>query len=101
MRQSLRSVLVVGVLVNLLSGCQELTGRTLGETIDDGTITAAVTSKLAHEKAANLLRIDVNTTQGTVYLNGVVENAEAKQRAAALAWEVKGVKEVVNNLKVQ
>jgi osmotically-inducible protein OsmY len=43
----------------------------------------------------------VNTTQGTVYLNGVVENAEAKQRAAALAWEVKGVKEVVNNLKLQ
>ena len=37
----------------------------------------------------------------TVYLNGVVASEDLKQRAANIAWGVKGVQAVVNNLSVK
>jgi len=85
----------------LLVGCQGVTGRTAGQTVDDATVTAAVKSKLVADRAANLTRVDVDTTNGTVYLNGVVETPEQKTRAEALARQVQGVSKVVNNLQVQ
>lgn len=39
--------------------------------------------------------------QGTVYLTGNVENDGVKARATELARGVSGVREVVNNLKIQ
>lgn len=93
-------VVLVAVLV-ALSGCRAMTGKTAGQNIDDAQITAAVKSKLVADRAANLTRVDVDTNNGTVYLNGVVETAEQKARAEQLAREAKGVKNVVNNLQVQ
>src|SRR5437764_13581 len=77
------------------------TGKTAGENIDDATITASVKAKLVADKPANLTRVDVDTNNATVYLNGVVESAEQKARAEQLAWQAKGVKSVVNNLQVK
>jgi hyperosmotically inducible protein len=45
--------------------------------------------------------VDVDTNNGTVYLNGTVDSAEQKTKAEQLAWQAKGVKSVVNNLQVQ
>ncbi len=67
----------------------------------DATITASGKSKLGADKPANLTRMDVDTNNGTVYLNGTVETAEQKTKAEQLAWQAKGVKNVVNNLQVQ
>ncbi len=92
---------LMALMALVLVGCTTLTGKTLGENIDDASITAAVKTKLAGEKATTLTRIDVDTNQGVVYLNGVVENAAMKSRAAELARQVRGVREVVNNLRVQ
>jgi len=85
----------------LISGCVALTGKTAGRNVDDATITATVKANLAAEKTETLTRIDVDTNEGIVSLNGVVENAEMKQRAAELARQTSGVKNVVNNLQVQ
>ncbi len=101
MRYALRSLSVVVLVLFALAGCQSVTGKTAGETVDDVSITAAVKTKLAEEKLSTLTRIDVDTNKGTVYLNGNVENAAMKARAAQVARQVKGVKDVVNNLKVQ
>jgi len=83
-----------------LAACQTLTGSTAGENIDDARITLAIKTKLAEEKAATLTRIGVKTVQGTVYLTGVVETEELRQRASDVANEFEGVREVVNNLRV-
>ncbi len=48
-----------------------------------------------------MTRIDVDTNQGVVYLNGIVENAAMRSRAVELARQVRGVRDVVNNLRVQ
>ena len=100
MRYALRSLSVVTLVVFALVGCQSMTGKTAGETVDDASITAAVKTKLAAEKISTLTKIDVDTNRGTVYLNGNVDTSDMKTRAADLARQVRGVREVVNNLKV-
>lgn len=95
---SIAALLIIAVVA---AGCQSLTGKSTGRTVDDASVTASVKSKLVADKAANLTRVDVDTNNGTVYLNGTVESAEQKARAEQLAWQATGVKNVVNNLQVQ
>ena len=101
MRAGIRTVAITMMLVLATAACQSMTGKSAGTSIDDATITASVKSKLVAEKAANLTRVDVDTNNGTVYLNGTVESPEQRSRAEQLAWQAKGVKSVVNNLQVQ
>ncbi|HEX9442625.1 MAG TPA: BON domain-containing protein [Candidatus Binatia bacterium] len=84
-----------------VSGCQSLTGETLGQNIDDTNITAAVKAKLAGEKASTLTRIDVDTVRGVVHLGGVVTTDQDRARAEQIASQVGGVRRVVNDLQVQ
>jgi hyperosmotically inducible protein len=95
-----RGIAVVLLIALTTVACQSMTGKTAGTTIDDATITASVKSKLVADKAANLTRVDVDTNNGTVYLNGTVESPEQKAKAEQLAWQAQGVKSVVNNLQV-
>ena len=97
----LKSLVVLVILVTAVAGCRSMTGRSAGQTFDDASITAAVKAKLVSDRAANLTRVNVDTNNGTVYLIGSVDSAEQKARAEQLAWQAKGVKNVVNNLQVQ
>jgi hyperosmotically inducible protein len=97
----LRSVAMLLVLVMAFAACQSATGKSAGTNVDDAGITASVKSKLVADKAANLTRVDVDTNNGTVYLNGTVESPEQKSRAEQLARQANGVRSVVNNLQVQ
>jgi hyperosmotically inducible protein len=101
MRHVLHSVLVLTMVVAVMTGCTSMTGKSAGENVEDATITATVKSKLAAEKVATLTKVDVDTNKGTVYLTGNAENTEIKSRATQIAREVPGVRDVVNNLKVQ
>jgi hyperosmotically inducible periplasmic protein len=101
MRHTMRVLGAALMAVSVLGGCQAMTGKTAGQTLDDTTITTAVKAKLVGDKAANLMRVDVDTNNATVYLNGVVETPDQKTRAEQLARQAKGVKNVVNNLQIQ
>jgi osmotically-inducible protein OsmY len=93
------ATLTLTVLV--LAACTSMTGKTTGENVDDAQITAAVKSKLAAEALATLTRVEVETNLRTVYLTGVVDSEETRQRAAEIAWSVKHVNGVVNHLTIQ
>jgi hyperosmotically inducible protein len=97
----LKKLLVVILTVFSLAGCQAMTGRTAGQNVDDTVLTSSVKTKLAGDKISSLTRVDVDTTNGIVSLNGVVESSDQKARAQELASQVSGVKKVVNNLQVQ
>jgi osmotically-inducible protein OsmY len=101
MRQLLRSVLVLMLLVAVTAGCTAMTGKSAGTNVDDAKITAIVKEKLAVEKVSTLTKIDVDTNKGTVYLTGNVTSEDLKTKATQIAWQVAGVNGVVNNLKVQ
>ena len=93
---------LAGTLVVLffITGCQAMTGQTMGETIDDSYITGAVKTQLASDKVVSLTRVEVETNNGVVYLTGQVETAEQRSHVGSVASQVKGVKRVVNNLQV-
>jgi len=99
----LKPILISVALALFLStvGCTSMTGQTAGQYIDDSTITTSVKAKLVVDKVANFTRIDVDTTNRVVSLNGVVESTEQKERAEQLAMEVSGVRRVDNNLQIQ
>jgi hyperosmotically inducible protein len=92
--------LVAVLFVVSLAGCQTMTGKSAGANVDDATLTARVKTKLVSDKAANLTRIDVDTNNGIVYLNGSVQTTQQKAKAEDLARSTDGVKKVVNNLQV-
>lgn len=91
---------IAGMFVLVLSGCQAMTGKTLGRNVDDAAITASVKSKLVTDKVVNLTRIDVDTNNGVVSLNGVVDSSQQKSRAEELTLRVDGVRGINNNLQI-
>jgi osmotically-inducible protein OsmY len=60
-----------------------------------------VKTKLVADKLANFTRVDVDTTNKVVSLNGVVESPDQKARAEQLAMQVSGVSRVENHLQIQ
>ena len=74
--------------------------RTIGTQIDDATITAKVKLKLLEDPLTKARKIDVDTVNGVVTLTGVVESKKEIERAIEIAKSVKGVKKIVNNLRV-
>jgi hyperosmotically inducible protein len=103
MRLSTVSLFVLLTAVPVLSfvGCTSMTGQTAGQYVDDRTLTSRVKAKLVAEKATNLTRVDVDTVNRVVSLNGIVESPEHKARAEQLALQVSGVRDVKNNLQIQ
>jgi hyperosmotically inducible protein len=83
-----------------LNGCQAMTGETMGQNIDDGVLTSSVKTQLASDRLNTLSRVGVETNNGVVYLTGEVETGEQKSRVGSVASQVKGVRQVVNNLQV-
>jgi hyperosmotically inducible protein len=97
----LKTLLAVMLAVFSLAGCQAMTGKTAGQNVDDAALTTAVKTKLAADKLSSLTRVDVDTNNGTVSLNGVVESSDQRARAQELASQVNGVNRVINNIQVQ
>lgn len=97
----LRVLSIAMLALLMLAACSSTSGKTAGQNMDDATITAQIKSKLAAEKVSTLTKVDVDTNLRTVYLNGVVDSEEMKQRATTIAWSVKGVNAVINNLSVK
>jgi osmotically-inducible protein OsmY len=75
--------------------------QTAGEVVDDGVVTAKVKAKLVDDAVTKAYQINVETFKGTVQLSGFVDSAEARSRAAQLASNVGGVKDVKNSLEVR
>jgi osmotically-inducible protein OsmY len=74
---------------------------TLGEKIDDVTITATVSTGLAKDPDLSAIKINVDTKDGVVTLNGPAPSAAAKDKATDIAKQVKGVTSVNNQLVVK
>ena len=85
----------------LFSGCASMTGRTTGEHIDDSSITTQVNAIIVKDQDAKYLKIDVTTTQGNVVLAGFIHDKKAEERIVEKIRQIKGVKSVKSNLKVE
>ncbi len=76
-------------------------GKSVGDTIDDATISTRVKTALINDPQVGALRIDVSTTNGIVTLSGVARSRPEADRAVEIARKVPGVKDVKSTLQVQ
>lgn len=74
--------------------------ETIGQHIDDGTITTKVKADLLGAKNVKSTHIHVKTRKGIVWLSGTVPSADDKSAAQDVVQNVEGVKGVKNHLKV-
>jgi len=110
MKQTLSKMLLLILLLGVATGCASWrdretetvqTDRGAGTTrTDDAALTAKVKAKLLSDESVEGMKIDVDTQNGVVFLNGVVETEEQKRRAIELARNTEGVQSVEDNLKV-
>jgi len=75
--------------------------RTLGEKIDDFSITAQVKMTLLFHRSTSALNVSVTTKRGVVTLSGKANNATELNRATSLAKVVNGVKRVRNRMIIE
>ena len=67
----------------------------------DAAITASIKADYLKDPDLSVFKIDVDTQDGVVTLNGVAQTPSARMRAEKLAAANKGVKEVRNKLTVK
>jgi osmotically-inducible protein OsmY len=87
-----------GVVVHVASA--QTSGTTMGEKVDDAKITATVKAKLVADKAQNLVKVNVDTREGVVHLQGTVPTDADRMAAERLAADTHGVRSVQNDLTV-
>lgn len=73
---------------------------TVGDKIDDASITAEVKSSLMSDRATSAMRTGVTTTDGVVTLTGIAKNDAEKSLVTKLATDINGVTSVINNMTI-
>jgi len=77
------------------------TKTTVGEDIDDASITAQVKISLLYHRSTSALNTKVETNKGVVTLYGKAKNAAEKGLATKLANDINGVKSVTNRMTIE
>ena len=106
------SIILIGII---LSGCvgvssQGIFGtgvsialdpRTVGTQIDDSIMQKNLTGKMVIKDKKYLLSVKSKVLDGRIFLTGKVDNPEEKLQLTKLAWEIKGVRSVRNDIKIK
>ncbi len=101
-RHSLEALFLSCIMGFTLSGCAVSRDQsTVGEYVDDATVTTRVKARFAEDKVVSALSISVETLRGSVQLSGFAKSNEEKARAEALARATPGAKSVINNIAVR
>jgi osmotically-inducible protein OsmY len=75
-------------------------GQTLGEKIDDASITAQVKVALLFHRSTSAISTKVATSYGVVTVSGIAKNDAEKTLVSKLVNDIKGVTNVVNNMTI-
>ncbi len=96
----LATAIALGALVS--TGCAVTSGQsTMGQYVDDATVTTRVKARFAEDERVSAMRIGVETLNGTVQLSGFATTQAEKDRAASIARAVPDVRNVQNNIVVR
>lgn len=107
----LSSILLVSALA--LSGCASAvvgvgtaavaastTEKGFSTSVGDGVIYAKLKERFLKANETLLTKVEVTVNDGSVLFTGKVKTPEDKVQATKLAWEIRGVREVINELQV-
>ena len=76
-------------------------GETMGDKIDDASITAQVKSSLFSHRSTSAIKTKISTTEGVVKISGLAKNEAEKSLVTKLATDIVGVVSVLNNMTVE
>jgi osmotically-inducible protein OsmY len=94
------TAIVLATLVGA-TGCAVTSGQSsVGQYVDDATITTRVKAKFADDKRVSAMRISVETLNGVVQLSGFATTEAERANAVALARSVPDVKNVRNSIVI-
>ena len=74
--------------------------RTLGTVVDDTAIKLSLSAKYLQADSNIFINVNSNIIQGRVLLTGIVDTQEIRIEAVRTAWEIEGVREVVNEIEI-
>jgi len=77
------------------------TPRTVGEKIDDASISAQVNMTLLNHRSTSVLNTSVKTKRGVVTVGGKARNAAEKELVTKLVADINGVKSVTNRMTIE
>jgi osmotically-inducible protein OsmY len=75
--------------------------RTVGEKVDDASITAQIKTTLLFRKSTHAMATKVSTKDGVVTLHGEARNGAERDLVTKLAEDIDGVKHVSNRMTVK
>lgn len=98
MKKTLATIAIAGLLAGCAVSRQQ---ETVGQYIDDTTITTQVKARFADDATVAATSIRVETLRGQVQLSGFAKSVTERERAEVLARSVKGVAGVRNDIVVR
>lgn len=102
MKNTAVTLALSGLLAFTAAGCAVSRHQsTVGEYVDDATITTRVKAKFAEDPTVSAMAIKVETLRGSVQLSGFAKSASEKDRAGAIARATPGVGGVANDIVVK
>jgi len=84
-----------------VSESSEKASRTVGEKIDDASITAQVNMTLLNHRSTSVLNTTVKTKRGVVTVGGKARDAAEKDLVTKLVADINGVKSVMNRMTIK
>jgi osmotically-inducible protein OsmY len=99
------TLLAASVAPSLCAAQPAITGSTgpflfADKPVSDDSIYDYVKRKLANDQVVKGGALEIDVKEGVVTLRGTVEAEQQRQKAERLAKKVKGVKKVINEIKV-
>jgi osmotically-inducible protein OsmY len=76
------------------------TEKGLTTSVNDAAIVTKIKDRFIQSNFSLVTATDVSVNDGSVLMTGKVKTPEEKVQATRIAWEIKGVREVVNELHV-
>ena len=103
--QADRAILIVGAMEGVKGTENNMTLKdgkaSVGNTVDDGIVTAKVKTALLSDASVKSTDINVVTSKGSVQLSGFVDNQAQIDRAIAATRAIEGVQGVVNEMSIK
>ena len=75
--------------------------RSVGTQIDDSIMQKNLSARILLLDKKHLLSVKSKVLDGRIFLTGKVDNPEEKLQLTKLAWEIKGVRSVRNDIKIK
>jgi osmotically-inducible protein OsmY len=85
----------------MLSGCLFMEEKTLGESLDDSSTGTEIKTRLFADGARRFSEVDVEVASRFVLLSGRVAREQDKADAERIAWSVRAVDEVANEITIE